>query len=223
MSSRSAQDLLKGLQPVGRWLATVVVVLGLVSCGTPPWKVASSSASPHRSASASTKPATRTPVPVTTPKPTQAEVQNDLATGSAKRTLLAGGVRIKINYWSTLGMGDWTAAAAKPLSLSASAKFVDGSRQNIFMSRASVNIAVEGPKGALAAPDPLVDAATVAPGYLMKSPSSYLQVFTIPALPTAATSVTLTLTYEVLAQSAPKSKTFSKQTASNDLVIAIQP
>lgn len=201
-------------------LATLLT-LSVSGCGTPPWKAAGTGGTPHPSATSSTPtPAPRRSV---SPSATLAPVQNDLATGSAKRTLLAGGVRVKISYWSTLDLGDWTAAAAKPLSLSASATFVDGSEQDIFLSRASLSIAVEGPKGALAAPPPVVDEATVAPGYLMTKPSSYLQVFTVPALPAGTRSVTLTLTYELLAQSAPKSKTYSKQTAGNDLVVPIQP
>jgi hypothetical protein len=201
----------------------LLLSLSLMGCGTPPWQTTSPTATPSaavKSASptrSSTKPsaAAVTTAPPTTP------VQNDLATGSAKRTIDAGGVRVKINYWSTLDMSDWTANAAKPLDLSASAKFIDGSEQNIFLSKVSVNIAVSGAKGALAGPDPLVDMSTVTPGYLIKSPSSYGQVFTIPALAAGATAVTLTLTYELLVQSAPKAKTYSKQTASNDLVIPI--
>ncbi|MET1006508.1 MAG: hypothetical protein ABWX96_13235 [Propionibacteriaceae bacterium] len=203
-------------------LLVVVLVSALAGCGTPPWKT---DASPTPAARSSAKTVSATPKPTVAPSvtPSAAEpVQNDLATGSAKRRLEAGGVRIKVNYWSTLDMADWTQNALKPLNLSASAAFIDGSEQDIFLSKVSVNMSVAGAKGALTSPDALVDASTVTPGYLITSPSSYGQVFTVPALAAGATSVTLTLTYELLVQSAPKAKTYSKQTASNDLVIPIQ-
>jgi hypothetical protein len=218
--------------------AAVVMVVGSLlvctGCGTPPWQeqraAPISSPSPSVSSAASAS-ASATPARPATPAatattaapaaPTTAAI-NDLATGSAKRKLDAGGVRLSINYWSTLPMTDWTRTAAKPLNLSASAKFIDGSKQDIFLSKVSVNIEVQGPKGALTGPAPLVDQASLDPGYLIRSPSSYGQVFTIPTVAPQARSVTLALTYELLAQTAPKAKTYAKQTASDTLTIPIQ-
>ncbi len=202
-------------------LALLLVLAG-TGCGTPPWQTGASSASPGPAtktagATASPSRATAAPAPSTPAGP----VQNDLSTGSAKRTIDAGGVRLKINYWSTLDLADWTGPAGKSLNLSASAKFIDGSEQDIFLSKVSVNVAVAGAAGPLTGPDPLVDSSSVSPGYLITSPSSYGQVFTIPALATGARAVTLTITYELLVQSAPKAKTYAKQTGSNDLVIPI--
>jgi hypothetical protein len=200
---------------VGLAAALMVFIAG---CGTPPWKQAN--ANPTASSTPAGIPSASPSHPRTPASPPPR--RNDLATGSAKRTVQAGGVRMKINYWSELDMSEWTAGAAKPLSESASAVFIDGSEQNIFLAKASVIISVDGPKGALKAPAPLMDISSVRPGYLIKKPNSYGQVFTIPALAESARSVTLTLTYELLVQSAPKAKTYSKQTASLDLVISIQ-
>lgn len=206
-------------------LAAICLLVACVSCGTPPWRdpqAADSTATPTASLSTvRASPRAKAKATAAPAAPTTAR-QNDLATGSAKRKLEAGGVRISINYWSTLPMGDWTGAAAKPLNLSASAKFIDGSTQDIFLSQVSVIVEVEGPKGPLTGPKKLVDRARLTPGYLVTSPSSYGQVFTIPALTARATSVTLDLTYELLAQTAPKAKTYAKQTASDTLVIPIQ-
>jgi hypothetical protein len=46
-------------------------------------------------------------------------------------------------------------------------------------------------------------------------------VLTLPTVDAAARSVTLNLTYDLLAQSAPKSKRYLKQTASDTLQIAL--
>ena len=147
--------------------------------------------------------------------------RNDLETGSAKRTLEAGAVELKVTYYSTLDMGLWTPEARKPLNLSASAKFIDGSKQDIFLGKVTVAIEAQGPTGALDSPKDLTDEAKVSPGFAVKSPVAYGQIFTIPAVDDAATSVTLTITYEVLAQTAPDAKTYAKQTASDTLVISL--
>jgi hypothetical protein len=192
-----------------RLLAALLLLPLLGACGSPPWdQEAASAASPSASASPS-------------PSPSAPKVKNDLAKGSVKRQLAAGGVTLSVNYFSTLSMQRWTPEATKPLSLGVSGSFGDGSKQDIFLSTVTANIDVQGAEGPLAAPEPLADQADVAPGYLIKSPSSYSQVFTLPALPPAARSVTLNLTYELLAQSAPKSKTYLKQSASDTLVIAL--
>ncbi len=201
----------------------LLIVLGGAGCGTPPWQEAGPTPA---STSSVTPPRTSTPAPSATPTSkssvTAANGRNDLSSGSAKRTMEAGGVRLSVNYWSELAMNDWTAEASKTLNLSASSVFIDGYEQNIFLGKITVTMAVSGPDGPLKAPDPLVDTASITPGYLIKKPNSYGQIFTIPALAKGANSIALTLTYELLVQTAPKAKTYAKQTASNDLVISIQ-
>ncbi len=212
--------------PAAIALSTLCLVI-LAGCGTPPWREKPLTAAPNDSASPAGSSTASVPPTAGTasaqPSKTTPAVRNDLAKGSAKRSLEAGGVRMSINYWSALSMGDWTAAALKPLNMSASAVFIDGSKQDIFLAKVTVNIGVEGPDGPLKAPAALVDDASLTPGYLITSPSSYGQVFTIPAVPEGATSVSLALTYELLAQTAPKAKTFAKQTASDTLIIPIVP
>jgi hypothetical protein len=203
-------------------LAALSATLVCAGCGTAPWQQPTGETPAQGQSGTSTPAVTGTVTPSTAPSTAPASAQNDLATGSAKRKLEAGGVRISVNYWSTLPMSDWTQTAAKPLNMSASAKFIDGSEQEIFLSRVTVNMVVAGPDGPLEAPAPLVDASTLDPGYLVKSPSSYGQVFTIPALAPQATSITLALTYELLAETAPDAMTYAKQTASDTLTMPIQ-
>ncbi len=207
-----------------RTLAALCAALVCAGCGPAPWQE-NTGATPVPARSGAATPAlsgtAASPGPASSVAPTGA-AQNDLATGSAKRKLEAGGVRISVNYWSTLPMSDWTGTAPKPLNMSASAKFIDGSEQEIFLSRVTVNVVVDGPDGPLEAPAALVDQSTLDPGYLIKSPNSYGQVFTIPALAPLATSVTLSLTYELLAETAPDAMTYAKQTASDSLTMPIQ-
>lgn len=198
-------------------ICATVTCLALAACGTPPWRVNNTAATPAPTEVVRTA----TPTPTPTPKPVK--VRNDLAKGSARHQLGAGGVKISVNYWSTLDLGQWTPAATKPLNLSMSASFNDGSRQNIYLRSLTVTTDVKGPEGALTSPEQLIDQAPVTPGYLVKAPSSYVKVFQIPAVEPGATQLTMNLTYDLLAQSAPKSKEFLNQSTSDTLVIPLAP
>ena len=171
-------------------------------------------ASPSSSAAAS-------PSATATPSAAARPVHNDLAKGSLKRKLSAGGVQLTVNYWSTLDLADWTPAAAKPVNLSATGAFADGSEQDIFLTSVSLAVAVSGPTGALQAPATQTDEASVKPGYVITKPNSYGGVFTVGSVDPTATSVTLTFTYQLLQQTAPKAKTYSKQTAVDALTVPL--
>jgi hypothetical protein len=198
----------------------LLALVGAAGCGEPPWKQAGVQSSPTATATPSVS---RTPTPTPTPTPTKSITvqRNDLIKGSVKRHLTAGGMLMTINYYSTLSMAQWTPAVTKPLTLSASAKFADGSKQDIFMRKVVMRVDVAGPEGALSGPKPLTDVAGLNPGYLIKAPNAYGGIFSIPALPDKATSMTLNITYELLAPSAPKSTIYSKSSANDTLVIAL--
>ena len=188
---------------------TLAAAVGLSACGTAPWdqsRFNTTSATP-----------TKAPAPTSTITP----IVNELATGSTQHELQAGDIALTVTYYSTLSMDLWTADANKPLSFSMVGKLGSDQGQKIYLSRVTLTSAVEGPDGSLTPPAPLSDQAAVAPGYLIKDPYSYSQTFIIPALDPAATSMTLSFTYEILLQSAPDSGDYAKQTASDQLTIAI--
>ena len=196
-------------------LALATALLGgvLSGCGTAPWNEGDEQAAPAAPVSAT---------PSATPSPTPtAKLVNDLAKGSAKRTLTAGGVEVAVTYYSELALDRWSPEATKPLNVALTASFPDGSEQDIYLRSVEARVDVAGEDGPLPAAEPLTDQADVDPGYLVTEPSSYSEVLTLPALDPAARSVTLNLTYELLAQSAPKSKRYLKQTASDTLEIAL--
>jgi hypothetical protein len=191
-------------------LGTALAVT-LSGCGTAPWAVGTTSAATP------TKTSTATP----TPKPTIESIINELATGSAQHQLVAGDAAITANYWSTLSMDQWTAEANKPISFSLVAALGTDQGQGVFLSRVSLVVAVSGPTGSLDAPAALTDQSSVAPGYDIKSPYSYSQTFILPAIDPSATSITLSFTYELLIQTTPTSATYAKQTATDQITIAI--
>ena len=187
-------------------LIAATLMAGLAACGVPPWEAGNGSGGSSK--------------PTATPSPIHV-IKNDLATGSTKRTLKAGDVTLTVNYFSSLDMGQWFASADKPISFAGSATLGTDDGQAVYLSKVTVNTTVQGPKGALAAPPALTDQASVSPGYFIKAPYSYSQTFVIPALDKKATSVTLSIVYELLQQTTPTSDQYSKQTASDTLTIAL--
>jgi len=176
----------------------------LSGCGTAPWAGAGTAAS-------------ATP----TAKPTITAIVNDLSTGSAKHQITAGDASLTVDYSSTLNMGEWTADANKPISFALSATLGTDDGQAVYLSKVTVLSAVSGPTGALETPAPFVDQSSVANGYFMKAPYSYGQTFVLPAVDPTATSVTFSFTYELLIQTTPTSTSFAKQTASDQITVAI--
>jgi hypothetical protein len=193
--------------------AALAITLGatLAGCGQAPWLALSSSTPTPTSSSVKTP----------TPTPTIATVVNELATGSAEHKLQAGDVALTAKYWSTLSMDQWTAEANKPISFSLQGVLGTDDGQAVYLSRVSVAPAVGGPTGELPSISPLTDQASIAPGYSIKSPYSYSQTFILPAVDPKATSITLSFTYEVLIQTTPTSTDYAKQTASDQITIAI--
>jgi hypothetical protein len=198
--------------------AAAVALLAAAGCSTPPWEAARASASPSPVASTA---ASAAPSASPSATPTKARPKNDLSKGVAKHTLDAGAIELKAVYYSTMPMAQWTPEANKPVTLSLTAGFPGGYKQDIYLGELDVRIDVTGPDGPLAAPAPIVDTATVSPGYLIKKPNSYGNVFTVPAVPESAESVTLTFTYQLLAPDKPKSKVYTKQVATDSITVAI--
>lgn len=185
---------------------TAGIALALSGCGQAPW------AGPDASATATI-----------TPEATVPAVVNDLSTGSTRHQISAGDATLTVDYSSPLNMAEWTAAANKPVSFTLSAALGTDDGQQVYLSKVTVVTAVTGPTGALAVPAAFVDQSSVAPGYFMKAPYSYGQSVVLPAVDPEATSVTLSFTYELLIQTTPTSSTYAKQTASDQLTVAITP
>jgi len=185
----------------------LTTALVLTACGTPPWQQPGAGGGE--------------PTPASTPKEIQTVV-NELANGSTQHELQAGDIRLIVDYYSTLDMGDWTPQANKPLSISMTANLGSDQGQKVYLSQMKLVVAAFAADGsAVESPAPLEDRTTVNPGYLVKAPYSYSQTFVLPALPADAAYVTVSMTYELLLQTTPTSAEFAKQTASDTLTIGI--
>ena len=205
---------MRAVQTMGAVVACLSV-LTLTACQDAPSAVTSSSAPPASQVSTAT-----TPSPSDTavsPGPTR----NDLATGSAQRRLRSGPVELLVNYHSAIPQKQWTPASTKPLAISASARLLHPSGKQIFLRTVTVRIDVAGDDGSLKPPGAQVDEATVGPGYLIQSPNVYGQVFALPAVSDGSTGLTLNITYEMLTQTAPRARTYSKQTVNDTIVVSL--
>lgn len=163
----------------------------------------------------------RTPAPSPTATDVPAPIPNDLSSGSTQRELAAGAVSATIDYWSSLSMDRWTAAALKPVSLSMSTTVTPNDGQKVFLQKATMVAVPANATTTFAALPGQTDQATVAPGYLVLSPYSYSQTFTVGEVPAEATFVTIQFTYDFLVQTTPTSSEYAKQTGSDILTVAI--
>ncbi|BDV29752.1 hypothetical protein [Microbacterium terricola] len=186
-------------------LATAVAVgaAALTGCGPAPWTNPAGSPTPS---------ATETVAP---------PVSNDLSGGSTERELTAGAVAASVNYWSELSMDRWTANAVKPISLSLVTTVTPDDGQKVYLQKATMVAVPANATETFDALPPQTDSATVNPGYLVLDPYSYSQTFNVGTVPAEATYVTVQFTYDFLVQTAPKSKEYAKQTATDTLTVAI--
>ena len=194
-----------------RWavpVAAVTLALTLSGCGAAPWENYVDPAA--------------TPTPTATSKPAEiTTVVNELASGSTEHTLSAGNITMEVTYYSDLTMDKWLAEANKPLTVSMTADLANDEGQKIYLAGVSIVAEVSGPNGILAAPAPLSDRSNVNPGYLVKAPYSYIQTFVLPAVDPEATSIKLSIVYDLLLQTTPTSGEYAKQTTSDTLTIGL--
>ncbi|MFF2633309.1 hypothetical protein ACFVR6_10555 [Microbacterium sp. NPDC058021] len=192
-----------GIRAMAVTASAALALVALTACGPAPWTEAED------------EPKASSAAPVAPP------VSNDLSGGSTQRELQAGAVAATVDYWSDLSMDRWTADALKPVSMSMVTTVTPDDGQKVYLQKATM-LAVPG--NATETFEPLetqTDAATVSPGYLVLSPYSYSQTFTVGTVPAEATFVEVQFRYDFLVQTTPTSTEFAKQTATDTLVVAI--
>lgn len=198
--------------------AAIVVLLALAGCSGSSGSQLPPLPAPVPSSTASTLLAGASASPDESTRP----AQNDLKKGDKlKRTFNAGDVTVNVAYATTLPTKDWTPVALKPLSVTLTAIVNSDGGKKIYLTRVTVDSVVTSEGESLEAPPPLVDTANISPGYIVTFPSTYAQVFTIPAVDDGATEVSLNLTYEMLLQTDPLARDYQKQTATDTVIIPL--
>ena len=155
---------------------------------------------------------------------------NDMKKGRVTRSLKAGGgVKVTVKYSLRNRVQRWSPGVGQPLEVSMEAihqqrigQYSTPTDRKIYLSRVTADLGVSDATGQLDSPDPLLDKADVKPGFFVTSPSSYTQVFVLPSMPDEATKLTIDFRYELLVlQSQSTTRDFSKQTATDTLVISM--
>jgi hypothetical protein len=150
--------------------------------------------------------------------------------GRVTRSLKAGGgVKVTVKYSLRNRVQRWSPGVGQPLEVSMEAihqqrigQYSTPTDRKIYLSRVTAYLGVSDATGQLDSPDPLLDKADVKPGFFVTSPSSYTQVFVLPSMPDEATKLTIDFRYELLVlQSQSTTRDFSKQTATDTLVISM--
>jgi hypothetical protein len=151
--------------------------------------------------------------------PVNRKPPNDLKTGHLTRTLEAGSVKVKVEYSLRNRVERWAPGVDQPLTVSMTT--VSPGQQKIYVSRVTADLELSDAMGHFDSPDPLVDRAEISPGFLVTSPSSYTQVFLLPAPPDEATRLTIDFRYELLLlQPRSDPRDFGKYSATDTLVIS---
>jgi hypothetical protein len=136
-------------------------------------------------------------------------------------------MKITVKYSLQNRVQRWSPGVAQPLTVSLTAHHASSgalqaqTQQKIYLSRVTGLLEVSDTSGHLDSPNALADRADVTPGFLVTSPTYYTQVFTLPALPARATTLTIAFRYEILLlQTGSAPRDFEKHTATDTLVIS---
>lgn len=207
---------------VPRWRAlaasTLAFCLMMAGCSTP-------EATEEAPPAVSPLPAATSPSPTVARPTSAATARNDLAKLPLRRAVDAGPLTIQVKYTSRLPTTQWQAAASKPLSITVSASNRGKRSQKIYLTKVTLNVTAYDDLGPLAAPRVLTDDTNITPGFIITSPQTYNQEFTLPATDEAALYLTIDVTYEMVLQVSKDKdgRNFSKQAATDSLVVPVSP
>lgn len=149
--------------------------------------------------------------------------KNDLRKLPRRRSLETGPITVEAEYNTTLPVEEWRAETAKPLRITLTASNDDKPKQRIYLTRVTVAASSYDESGPLDVPQPMIDAASVQPGYIVTSPNTYSQNFDIPALNRDAVRISIDLTYEFLLEvsQGDGGRDLAKQVATDRLSVPI--
>ena len=154
--------------------------------------------------------------------------RNDLKNGRVTRSIKAGSVKVNVKYSLRNPVERWSPGVDQALTVSLTARssavrLQTGvmAKKKIYLSRVTAHLEIYDASGHVGSPEALVDRADVTPGFLVTSPTSYTQVFSLPALPAKAQRLTIDFRYEILLlQPDSKPRDFAKRTATDTLIIS---
>jgi hypothetical protein len=136
-------------------------------------------------------------------------VRGALAAGSTVHVLAAGSQNLVVNYWTTQNVGTWKADMSVPIQLSAHIENAD-LKHTILVSRFHATFADNASTNV-----PTVGSDTGS--FAITPPFSYSGAMTIPAVSAKTTSATVSIEFDLLIETAPKSGVYFRQTVLDTL------
>lgn len=138
-------------------------------------------------------------------------VRGALASGSATHKLTAGTRTLVITYWTTQDVGSWTSAMSVPIQVSAHMEDADtGHAVEVTQFKATLTVDAS----------PNVTTMVDDNGqFVITPPYSYGSVLTLPAEPSSARTATISIEFDLLVETYPKSGQFFRQTVLDSLPI----
>lgn len=166
---------------------------------------------------------TVTPTVRNKPSETHEPAANDLKKIPLTRRMDAGPLTVTVRYTTNLPVREWTSGVGKPLLIRLTAVNHRQKSQKIYLTRATVTMTAFDDLGPVGTPRAISDSTEIDPGFIVTSPNTYSQLFTLPAADDAAIKVKIDLVYE-FAQQVGKDKdgrNFAKQVATDSVVVPL--
>ena len=133
-------------------------------------------------------------------------------------------MRVSAEYTTRLPVKDWKAPNSKPLMVSASALNRRRSSQKIYVTKVTMAVNAYDDEGQLGVPQSLTDTPpSIGPGYIVTFPNSYNQAFTISAVDSGATKITIDISYELVLEvdRTKLGRDFAKRVATDTITVPI--
>jgi len=131
----------------------------------------------------------------------------------------SSGVTATIDYETERSNLPWAATSEKPLRVEVR---VSRPKTKVYLNRASLRFLVDDGTGINPGPDPLVDSSSnIVPGFLVASPYSYVQAFTVPVVDPSSVGMTIGVKLEFVSLVPGKSKDYTKQTVTDSVTTTL--
>jgi hypothetical protein len=138
-------------------------------------------------------------------------VRGALAAGSVAHVLAAGSRNLVIDYWTTQNVAAWTSNLTVPINVSAHMEDSDTAHA-VEVTQFKATLATDASANVTTLMGDIGQ-------FVITPPYSYGSVLIMPAEPAAAHTATISIQFDLLIETAPKSGTYFRQTVLDTLPI----
>ena len=168
-------------------------------------------------------PVTASPASASPTDATPPVMLNDLARVPLKRTLTAAPVAFEVTYTTPVPVSRWSAGNSKPLRITATAVNRSRRGQKIYVTKVTMSTTPYDGATQLGSPAIYSDIPNLGPGYIVTSPNTYNQTFSVPPVDSDTSLVAIDLQYEVVLEVSrtKDGRDFAKQVLTDSLRVPL--